>query len=151
MVGVRRLLAVLIVLGGLLFAAAPAQASSTVLTPGQRALSYAEAHWTGCWYYYGGTACSPGFDCSGLVQAAVWHADHILLPRTTYGMLGSALLRRVPVATAPRGALMFYGTGHVEFKTRWWHTTWGAHDWGTRVGYATWGWGWYPTMAFVLR
>ena len=64
-------------------------------------------------------------------------------------MLASRYLYRV---YAPeRGDLAFYGPGHVEFMTRWWHTTFGAQDWGTRVGWHIWGWGWVPTMFFRLR
>lgn len=142
------LAAVLLVLGvGLL---APQQAHAATYNKGTLALIWAEIHAGGCWYSYGGTSCSPGYDCSGLVQTAVWHADHIMLPRTTYGMLADSR-QLIRVYSPQRGDLAFYGSGHVEFMTHWWHTTYGAHDWGTRVGYALWGWGWVPTMFFRLR
>ena len=53
-----------------------------------------------------------------------------------------------PFAEARRGDLMFYGSGHVEINTVWYHQTFGAHDWGQRVGWTTWGPWWYPTAAY---
>jgi hypothetical protein len=43
---------------------------------GNAALNWAEGHATGCWYSYGGSSCSPGYDCSGLVMAAFGHGAH---------------------------------------------------------------------------
>ena len=103
----------------------------------------------GCWYDYGGTGpCSHGYDCSGIV---VWAARQlgIVLPRTTYAMLaGSPHLYRIPLSQARRGDLMFYGSGHVEINTIWYHATFGAHDSGQRVGWITWGPWWHPTAAY---
>lgn len=146
----RRILALgaflVLVMSGLL--TSPAQAS---VTPGNAALNWEEAHAAGCWYNYGGTSCAQGYDCSGVVYEAFIHQG-INLGRTTWDMLRSPHLRAIPVASAQRGDLLFYGTGHVEIKTLWWHTSYGAHDWGTRVGYAHWNSWWAPTMAFrVVR
>jgi cell wall-associated NlpC family hydrolase len=112
---------------------------------GNAILDTAESR-AGDWYAYG--AAGPGaFDCSGLVYwAAAQHG--IDLPRTTYGMLaGSPHLYQIPLADARRGDLLFYGSGHVEFATDWYHTSFGAHDTGSRVGWISWGYGWQPTMA----
>jgi len=60
----------------------------------------------GCWYSWGGTSCSPGFDCSGLVMMAFSHAG-ISLPRTTYEMQAFWRLRRT---RWPRpGDIILYG------------------------------------------
>jgi len=83
---------------------------------GNAALNWAERHATGCWYYYGGTGCSPGFDCSGLVMEAFGHGAGIWLPHSTYAMLGNPHLHRIPLSQARRGDLMFYGSGHVEIN-----------------------------------
>ena len=135
----RRLLAAAALLAGLLtvggVAAAPAHASYGGSWAGNAALNWAEAHATGCWYSYGGTSCSPGYDCSGLVMEAFGHGAGIWLPRTTYGMLGSRHLHWIPAGSERRGDLAFYGSGHVEIVTIWYHMTFGAHDWGTRVGW----------------
>lgn len=116
---------------------------------GNAILNTAETR-AGDWYSYG--AAGPyAFDCSGLV---VWAAARhgISLPRTTYGMLaGSAHLYQIPLADARRGDLLFYGSGHVEFNTDWYHESFGAHDSGTRVGWIAWGWGWQPTVAMRFR
>ena len=130
---------------GLCLSSPPAQAGPT---PGNAALNWEEAHAAGCWYAWGGTSCSEGYDCSGVVYEAFLHATGINLGRSTYDMLRSPHLREIPVSQAQRGDLMFYGTGHVEIKTIWWHATYGAHDYGTRVGYARWSSYWAPTMAF---
>lgn len=102
-------------------------------------------------YQWGGTG--PGYDCSGLVMMAYRHAG-FSLPRTTYEMLGSVGVRHyrrhiwwvlVRVLHPKRGDLAFYGSGHVELDTRLRHETFGAHDSGSPVSYARWGWGWVPT------
>ena len=125
--------------------AAPASASVTSasgpatasVSPGNNALNWAEDHALGCWYRYGGTSCSPGYDCSGLVSTAVDDADHIWLGRTTGEMLESSHLGRT--YDPQRGDLaFFYGGSHVEFVTTWSHTTFGAHDTGTKVGWLDW-------------
>jgi cell wall-associated NlpC family hydrolase len=115
---------------------------------GNAALNWAERHATGCWYSYGGSSCSRGYDCSGLVMEAFGHGAGIWLPHSTYAMLSNRHLHRIPLSQARRGDLMFYGSGHVEIDTTWHHQTFGAHDWGERVGWATWGPWWYPTAAY---
>jgi len=127
--------------------ARPAAASESL---GNRMLDWAEAHAYGHWYGWGGTGPAV-FDCSGLVFAAA-RADGVALPRTTYGMLaGSSHLYRIPLSQARRGDLLFYGSGHVEFDTAWYHTSFGAHASGQRVGWIQWSSGWAPTMAMRLR
>jgi len=115
---------------------------------GNAALNWAERHAAGCWYSYGGSSCAPGYDCSGLVMEAFGHGAGIWLPHSTYAMLANRHLHRIPLSQARRGDLMFYGSGHVEINTVWYHETFGAHDWGQRVGWATWGPWWHPTAAY---
>lgn len=125
---------------------APASIGSTV---GDRVLNMAETK-VGHWYSYG-SAGPTYFDCSGLVYWAAGRLG-ISLPRTTYGMLaGSSHLYRIPLSWARRGDLMFYGSGHVEINTMWYHTTFGAQQTGTRVGWHHWSGYWAPTMAMRLR
>ena len=62
--------------------------------------------------------------------------------------LRSSHLHRIPLSQARRGDLMFYGSGHVEIDTTWYHQTFGAHDYGQRVGWAKWGPWFYPTAAY---
>jgi cell wall-associated NlpC family hydrolase len=115
------------------------------------ALNWAEAHALGHTYLYG--AAGPGsYDCSGLVMAAYAHATGIRLPHSTYAMLASGHLRQVPIASAPRGALLFFGTGHVEMKTIWPHTSFGAHSSRDPViGWRQWWPGSYePTAAYIV-
>jgi cell wall-associated NlpC family hydrolase len=138
------LAAALIVLALASLAPAPASASTTPrrLT----ALRWAE-HQAGKWYCFGGTGPSC-FDCSGLVTKAYGHAG-IWLPRTTYGMLASSRLHRIPASQRRRGDLAFYGSGHVELVT--FRGTFGALGAGTRVGWhhsSAW---WHPTMYFRVR
>lgn len=138
-----------VVAGVLLFPAQPSHAATTWTTPDRvRALRWAE-NYRGCWYSYGHTGpCSYGFDCSGLVYEAYRHQGYAI-PRTTYGMLDWRGLWRI---WRPRpGDLAFYGSGHVELVTRLWHTTFGAHHTGTRIGWVTWGYGWAPTEFFRVR
>ena len=115
---------------------------------GNAALNWAERHAAGCWYSYGGSSCSPGYDCSGLVMEAFGHGAGIWLPHSTYARLATRHLPWIPLSQARRGDLMFYGSGHVEINTVWYHKTFGAHDWGQRVGWATWGPWWHPTAAY---
>ena len=115
---------------------------------GNAALNWAVRHAKGCWYSYGGTSCSQGYDCSGLVMEAFGHAAGIWLPHSTYAMLANRHLHRISLPQAQRGDLMFYGSGHVEINTIWRHTTFGAHSWGQRVGWITWGPWWHPTAAY---
>lgn len=76
----------------------------------------------------------------------------ITLPHNTVAMLGSGMLRAVPVASAPRGALLFFGTGHVEFKTIWHDQSFGAHSSSDPlIGWRQWWPGSYePTAAYVV-
>ena len=115
---------------------------------GNAALNWAEQHAAGCWYTYGGTSCAHGYDCSGLVMEAFGHGAGIWLPHSTYAMLGNRHLHRIPLSQARRGDLMFYGSGHVEINTIWYHQTFGAHHSGTRVGWRTWSQWWHPTAAY---
>jgi cell wall-associated NlpC family hydrolase len=115
---------------------------------GNAALNWAEQYATSCWYYYGGSGCSPGYDCSGLVMEAFGHGAGIWLPHSTYAMLSDPHLHWIPLSQARRGDLMFYGSGHVEIDTIWYHATFGAHDSSQRVGWITWGPWWYPTAAY---
>jgi cell wall-associated NlpC family hydrolase len=110
------------------------------------ALQWAERQ-AGKWYCWGGTGPSC-FDCSGLVMRAYEHAG-IRLPRTTYGMMASRLLHRIPAGQRRRGDLAFYGSGHVELVTA--RGTFGALDQGTRIGWhrpSVW---WHPTMYFRVE
>ena len=115
---------------------------------GNAALNWAEQHAAGCWYTYGGSSCSQGYDCSGLVMEAFGHGAGIWLPHSTYEMLSDPHLHQIPLSQARRGDLMFYGPGHVEIDTIWYHQTFGAHDSGQRVGWISWGPWWYPTAAY---
>jgi len=128
--------------------AAPVTAQLTASTEsiGNRILDMAETR-TGAWYVYGGAGPSV-FDCSGLVYWAS-HKLGVNMPRTTYGMLASRHLYRV--YSPRRGDLALYGSGHVEFVTTWYHTTFGAQNSGTRVGWHRWNAYWYPTMYFRIR
>ena len=135
--------------------AAQASVSHSAVTSGHRgsragntALNWAERYATGCSYYYGGSSCSPGYDCSGLVMEAFGHGAGIWLPHSTYAMLGDPRLHWIPLSQARRGDLMFYGSGHVEINTIWYHQTFGAHDWGQPVGWIAWGPWWHPTAAY---
>jgi peptidoglycan DL-endopeptidase CwlO len=115
---------------------------------GNAALNWAERHATGCWYSYGGTSCSTGYDCSGLVMEAFGHGAGIWLPHSTYAMLADPHLHWIPLSQARRGDLMFDVSGNVEINTGWYHETFGAHDGGQRVGWITWGPWWHPTAAY---
>ncbi len=124
----------------------PAPASASTTPTRLIALEWAE-HQAGKWYCWGGAGPSC-FDCSGLVMTAYRHAG-ISLPRTTYGMLASRVLRRIPASQRRRGDLAFYGSGHVELVTA--RGTFGALDTGTRLGWhrpSVW---WHPTMYFRVE
>jgi peptidoglycan DL-endopeptidase CwlO len=99
-------------------------------------------------YIWGGTG-PYGFDCSGLVYAA-YRADGVTLPRTTYEMLGSWRLVRIPKSEARRGDLAFFGTGHVELYD-WGPWTYGAAHPGSRIGFHRMNAYWHPTMYFRIR
>jgi len=64
----------------------------------------------GCPYLFGGTSCNPGFDCSGLVQAA-WAAAGVAIPRTSEEQAG---LPAIPTSQMRPGDIMeFAGDSHV--------------------------------------
>lgn len=124
----------------------PAVSSATL---GDRVLNKAETR-AGDWYVYGAAGPST-FDCSGLV---VWAAAQlgVSVPHSTYSMLaGTAHLYRIPLSSIRRGDLIFYGSGHVEINTAWYHTSFGAHHSGTRVGWRSWSGYYAPTMAMRFR
>lgn len=131
--------------------AAPAisatQRAAMALTASGRAYLWAVAQ-RGKPYVWGGTG-PYGFDCSGLVMEAYARADRVYLPRTTYAMLGSWHLVRT---SSPRkGDLAFYGSGHVELWSGR-HSTFGAHDSGSRIGWIRWAYPyWYPTEFMRVR
>jgi cell wall-associated NlpC family hydrolase len=115
---------------------------------GNQALDWAEHNALGHWYLWAGTG--PSYDCSGLVMEAYGHADGIWLPHNTYSMLASGHLVRTYYPQ--RGDLAFYGSGHVEFVTVLYHTTFGAHDTGSRIGWIGYGGSWQPTAYYrVVR
>jgi peptidoglycan DL-endopeptidase CwlO len=65
----------------------------------------------GCPYLYGGTSCHPGYDCSGLVQAA-WAYAGVSIPRDTYE--DWADLPHIPLSDLEPGDLiLFNGESHV--------------------------------------
>lgn len=141
--GILAALSALLV-AGVLVPLAPSPASAAT-KPRIAALRWAESQ-AGKWYCFGGTGGC--FDCSGLVMEAYAHAG-ISIPRTTYGMLASSKLRRIPASKRKRGDLAFYGSGHVELVTA--RGTFGAEAPGTRVGWhhpSAW---WQPTMYFRVN
>lgn len=125
---------------------APRVSSATL---GDRVLSKAE---TKAWHWYSYGAAGPTyFDCSGLV---VWAAAQlgVSVPHSTYSMLaGTAHLYRIPLSSIRRGDLVFYGSGHVEINTAWYHTSFGAHHSGTQVSWRGWNGYYAPTMAMRFR
>jgi peptidoglycan DL-endopeptidase CwlO len=133
----------------------PARAATTTAA---KEISAATRHRLSAWYWamrqrhkpyiWGGTG-PVGFDCSGLVYAA-YGASGVHLPRTTYEMLGSWRLVRIPKSQAQRGDLAFFGSGHVELYDRgpW---TYGAAAPGTRIGFHRMNRYWHPTMYFRVR
>lgn len=136
--GWKAIAAMLTTLAAILLPAVSAQAAPDY---GDAALNWAESHAAGHWYAYG--AAGPSYyDCSGLVMAAFAH-EGVWLPHNTVAMLGSGKLVRVSYPR--RGDLAFFGTGHVELVTKWWHTTFGAHHSGMRIGWLKYNGYWYPT------
>ena len=129
--------------------AATSQPAMSSATLGDRVLNKAESK-AGSWYQWAAAGPST-FDCSGLV---VWAAGQlgVYVPHSTYSMLaGTSHLYRIPLSWARRGDLMFYGSGHVEINTGWYHTTFGAQRTGTRVWWHPWSGYWAPTMAMRFR
>ena len=100
-------------------------------------------------YAYGGTGPN-SYDCSGLVYAAYKRAG-FTLPRTTQEMLASGMFGRT--GNPRTGELAFFGTGHVEFVTNEYHTTFGALHSGTVVWWHKWysGSSWHPTVYLYVR
>jgi cell wall-associated NlpC family hydrolase len=134
-----------LLIAGVLAPLAPSPASAAAAPKRLIALRWAERQ-AGKWYCFGGTGGC--FDCSGLVMEAYAHAG-LGIPRTTYGMLASARLRRIPAGQRRRGDLAFYGSGHVELVTA--GGTFGAAAPGTQVGWhhpSAW---WSPTMYFRVN
>ena len=80
-------------------------------TPAGKAVQFAYEQ-LDCPYLWGGTGpCDPGFDCSGLMQAA-WAAAGVSIPRTTYEQYDA--LPHVPKADLEPGDLVFFeDLGHV--------------------------------------
>ena len=79
-------------------------------TQAEKAVAFAYAQ-LGCPYLYGGTGpCHPGFDCSGLVQAA-WAAAGVSIPRDTYSQYPT--MTPIPTSALQPGDVIFYnGYGH---------------------------------------
>jgi cell wall-associated NlpC family hydrolase len=143
-------------LGAATAATAPA-ANAAVMAPqissatlGDRVLNKAITKYRH--YYSYGAAGPTYFDCSGLVY---WSAKQlgISVPRTTGGMLaGSAHLYRISLSSIRRGDLVFYGSGHVEINTAWYHTSFGAHSSSNPlIGWRGWNGYYAPTMAMRFR
>ena len=80
-------------------------------TQADKAVAFAYAQ-LGCPYLYGGTGpCHPGYDCSGLAQAA-WGSAGVQIPRDSYEQW--AALPHVPLSSIEPGDLLIYnGEGHV--------------------------------------
>jgi len=125
---------------------APSPASAATAPARMEALTWA-THQAGKPYCYGGTGPSC-FDCSGLVMMAYRYAG-ISLPRTTYEMLASPHLVRIPASQRQRGDLAFYGTGHVELVTA--KGTFGAAAPGTVIYWHIPSAAWHPTMYFRVK
>ena len=79
-------------------------------TQAQKAVAFAFGA-LGCPYDFGGTSCSPGYDCSGLTMSA-WAAAGVSIPRTSYDQWAS--LPHVSLSNLqPGDILVFNGAGHV--------------------------------------
>lgn len=129
--------------------AAPAQAATHSRSwYGNTALNWAESHATGHYYVYGAAGPS-SYDCSGLVMASFSHAG-ISLPHSTYSMLGSRHLHRIPLSQIHRGVLLFFGSGHVEFATIWHWMSYGAHNSRLLIGWRHWSSYYHPTAAYEV-
>jgi cell wall-associated NlpC family hydrolase len=125
------LAAALLALGILALAGPAPKASASARSTAWQALKWAEGK-AGCWYSYGGTSCSQGYDCSGLVMSAFNHVGYGL-PRTTGEMLASGRIYQIPWRDRRQGDLLFWGNYHVELVTK--HASFGAQQSGTRVGW----------------
>lgn len=129
--------------------AAPAQASAHSRDwYGNTALNWAEGHTYGHYYVYGGTG--PSYDCSGLAMVSFEHVG-INLPHNTVEMMHSPHLHWIPLSRIHRGVLLFFGSGHVEIATKWWHQSYGAHNSRSLIGWIKWWPGsWAPTAAYEV-
>ncbi len=85
-------------------------------TQAEKAVKFAYGA-VGCPYLFGGTSCSPGFDCSGLTMEA-WASAGVSIPRTSYDQESS--LPQVDLAAGnptkylePGDILGFAGNSHV--------------------------------------
>jgi cell wall-associated NlpC family hydrolase len=137
------------ILTSLLSFAGPAHAATPDGGLRLRVIAYdyavAQAGKSYCW---GGDGPSC-YDCSGLVYEAYLQA-HILLPRTTYGMLDSPLLIRISRSQAKRGDLAFFGSGHVEMVDTP-NISFGADTYGTQIGWTTSTSYWHPTAYYRIK
>jgi NlpC/P60 family len=136
------LVAVLTAIGML---AAPASANRR-----QEAMAWAMRR-IGCPYVYGATGpCHNGYDCSGLVMRA-YASVGMALPRTTYEMLDSHMLKRQRHHPKP-GNLVFFGDGHVTLYY-WRHVVLQAPEPGENVQLTRWypGSDWVPTGYYKIR
>lgn len=128
---------------------APAQASThSASWYGNSALNWAENNANGHYYSYGGAGPS-SYDCSGLVMTSFKHVG-ISLPHSTYSMLVSRHLHRIPLSRIHRGVIIFFGSGHVEFATKWWHWSFGAHNSRRLIGWRQWTSYYHPTAAYEV-
>lgn len=125
------------------------RASASVLPKREQAFFWARTK-AGDPYQWGATGPN-AFDCSGLVKAAYGHVG-ISLPRTTYEMIAAVASGRLSYTNHPRrGDLAFYGSGHVEFYTRYGHS-FGALDYGHPVWWhREWPGSWWPTFFLHVR
>lgn len=91
----------------------PQQIASVPRAQGRAALAidFAESK-LGLWYEWGGTG-NPGYDCSGLIQAA-WAAAGVQLPRVTWDQIDSGQAVPAQLSALRPGDLIFYlGGAHV--------------------------------------
>ena len=125
----------------------PALAEATIVTKHRAAYIWAE-HQEGKPYIWGGLG-PVGFDCSGLVVKA-YSKEGIHLPRTTYDMLTSPLLKRIAPGKVRKGDLAFYGSGHVELVAGG-GRTYGALHTGAPIWWHNPSQFWHPTEYFRVR
>ena len=85
-------------------------------TQAEKAVAFAYGA-VGCWYSWGGTSCSPGYDCSGLTMQA-WASAGVSIPHDSYSQESS--LPQVDLAPGnvtkylqPGDILGFAGNSHV--------------------------------------
>jgi len=140
--------AAVLIAAAVIFTAVPAQAApASPAAISNAALGWAESHEIGRPYVWGGTG-PYGYDCSGAIVAAFGHLG-VALPHNTVAMIRSGKLVRVYYPR--RGDLAFFGSpyapSHVEFVTRWYHTTFGAAHSGTLVWWHRWN-GWWAPSSF---